>query len=379
MCFSMKQNPFPKSSYVSKEFFCDREAEVKQLISFIENGNNTTLIAPRRMGKTGLILRTFDELKEQKKLPTVYVDILPTRSLSDFIKALSEAILAKFSEKTTFGKQFWNFVKGLRPLISFDTISGAPQVAIQYQHEQQKEQTLQSLLQFVEKHAPIVIAIDEFQQITEYPEKNVEALLRSQIQFMQKTRFIFSGSKRTMMLDMFSNIKRPFYASTNFLNLDKIPSEKYADFIMKLFQKDKYKISEEVVHFILEWTENYTYYTQSLCNKIYSFGKKNISVNTVKEACMELLKENETQYLQLKHLLTNAQWNYLIAIAKEHSVTKITAQKFLQKHEIGTAANSRRLSQSLCEKELLLENTTLKNTSFQIYDIFFAHWLREVY
>lgn len=375
----MQPNPFPKSSYISKEYFCNREYEVKQLLAHIANGNNITLVAPRRMGKTGLILRTFEELRDQERFPSVYVDILPTRSLSDFIKMLSEAILAQFSEKTSFGEKFWNFIKGLRPLIGFDNITGAPQVLIQYQHEQQKEQTLHSLLDFIEEHAPIVIAIDEFQQISEYPEKNVEALLRSRIQFMKKTRFIFSGSKRSVMLDMFSNVKRPFYASTNFMNLDKIEQDEYAAFITHLFTTNKFKIKKDVVKFILEWTETYTYYTQSLCNKVYALGKKHITLEVVKQACTELLSENETQYLQIKRLLTDAQWNYLIAIAKEYAVEKITAQKFLLKHKIGTAANSSRLSKSLCEKELILEQTTRKGNSFRIYDVFFAHWLREVY
>lgn len=372
----MKDNPFLVQGYVSKAYFCGREKELALLKSNIESGRNTTLISPRRMGKTGLIHRTFDEMNA---VASVYVDIMATQALEDFIKTLSNAILQKFPEKTTIGEKFFRFIKTLRPLISFDNITGDPQVEITYRMESEKTQTLQNILRFLDsQEQTIVVAIDEFQQITEYPEKNVEALLRSEIQFLKHVTFIFCGSKRSLMIDMFSNAKRPFYQSTAFLILDKIPREEYEPFISKLFNERALDISQDSLNFILDWTSCYTFYTQSLCNKIFSF-KENVSVELVKKACKEILEEQSASYFQLRQLLSHQQWNYLISVAKEGEVEKPTAQDFLMKYRIGTPSNSKRLLNSLCENDLILETFSVEKKTYQIYDVFLGHWFRENY
>lgn len=376
----MKVNPFLTVGYISTEYFCDREKELSDLEKFIKSQNNVTLISPRRLGKTGLILRLFDELKKEGDYYTLFVDIFSTRNLEEFIKTLAEAILREFPEKTSIGKMFWNFIKGLRPIISLDNITGSPQVEITYQMESEKEHTLYSILQFLEQQEkPIIVAIDEFQQIREYPQKNIEALLRTNIQQLRNITFIFSGSKRSIMTDIFFNAKNPFYRSTSFLNLEKIELKKYADFIRNHFERNEYIIDNQHIDLILELTQGYTFYTQSLCKKVFNTGEKQISVELIENAMNELLNENSPYFLQLRELLTSAQWNYLIAVAKEKKVEQPTAQQFLMKHKIGTAANSRRLMKALTEKELILETLHLQGKYYQIYDVFFHHWLRENY
>jgi len=188
-------NPFLLKGYKSKELFCDREVELKRLCENIENNIDTTLISPRRMGKTGLILHLFEHYKRNKSIECLYVDINFATSQADFIKLLSEAILKKFPEKTTIGKLFMKLLKGFRPIIRFDAISGEPQVEITYNAEAEKTHTLQGILQFLNSQKPlIVLAIDEFQQINDFPEKNTEAMLRSTIQHLHNIRFIFCGS-----------------------------------------------------------------------------------------------------------------------------------------------------------------------------------------
>ncbi len=372
----MQTNPFLISGYLSEEFFCDREKETSELIQSTLNGNNITLVSPRRMGKTGLILHTFEKLKNHRKFATIYVDIFATRALSEFIKALSEAILREFPEKSTIGRKFWEFIKNLRPLISYDPISGTPQIQINYQTEGEKQQTLHNIFQFLEKqNKHIIIAIDEFQQIREYPESNIEALLRSEIQHLRNVSFIFCGSKRHMMLDIFSNTKKPFYASTSFLFLSEIEKTEYTFFIRTMFTKDKFHISDEIIDEILNWTKRYTYYTQFVCNKLYANQIKEISPDVVKKVFGEILEQQTSVYLQLRELLTSAQWNYLIAIAKENTISQITAQQFLMKHNIGTASNSTRLMNSLLEKELIFEKIDKSKKEYSIYDVFFSHWL----
>ena len=211
----MQINPFLTSGYISEEFFCDRISESEKLIRSLTNGNNVTLISQRRIGKTALIQHVFEKLKTDFEITTIYVDIFSTRSIEDFIKQISESIMKGFPEETTIGKSYWDFIKSLRPLITYDNITGDPQVKINYQSENEKTHILQNIFKILEKQDNgVIVAIDEFQQITEYPEKNIEAILRTQIQHLINTKFIFCGSKQKILIDMFSSAKRPFYMST---------------------------------------------------------------------------------------------------------------------------------------------------------------------
>ncbi|MDR0830659.1 MAG: ATP-binding protein, partial [Prevotellaceae bacterium] len=297
-----------------------------------------------------------------------------------FIKLLSEAILKQFPETTTIGQKFFSIIKGLRPLISYDNISGDPQLQIIYQTEGEKQHTLQSLLNFLDSQSTkIVLAIDEFQQIADFPEKNIEALLRTYIQQVRNIQFIFCGSRKNMMTQMFSSAKRPFFASTQYLVLDKIDREIYADFIKNLFAKNQIEIEQDALDFVMEWTKGYTFYTQSLCNMVFSFANQTIDIEAVKKACSELLKNSEAVFFQYRKLLTPAQWEVLIALAKEGEISQITSKNFVGKYNIGSPADVRRITKALIDKELVLETLTKTETVYQVYDIFLSRWLENEY
>ena len=373
-------NPFSIKEYKGKNYFCDREAELEKILTNIKNGIDTTLVSPRRMGKTGLIYRLFEQINETGDVETIYVDIYPARSLSDFVKLLAEAILLKFPERTSIGKQFIEFIKGFKPLIGYDVLTGEPQIQISYQSDQEKEYTLQGLFRFLDvQDTKIVLAIDEFQQITDFPEKNIEALLRTYTQQLENIRFIFCGSRKSMMIDLFSNAKRPFYASTQYLVLDKIDLVSYKAFITGKFAESDILLADDALDYILSWTRQHTFYTQSVCNMVYSMGEKVVTIQLVKQACNDLLKRNEAVFFQFRQLLTSGQWNFLIAVAKEGEVTQLTAQKFIASYEIGTPANARRISRSLIDKELILETANKKGSKYQVYDVFLSRWLESEY
>jgi len=372
-------NPFIVKGYLSKEYFCDRENELITLHRNVQNGANTTLISPRKMGKSGLILRFFEDFSVDGRVP-IYVDIYSSRSLSDFIKLMTEAILIKFPEKSTIGKRFMKMLRGLRPLISFDPFTGAPQIQIGFQSSQEAVYTLQGLFTFLdEQNIQIIIAIDEFQQIGTYPEKNVEAILRTYIQPLKNIQFIFCGSDKSMMTEMFTHAKRPFFGSTRLLYLDKIESSAYGAFIRSHFESNRKQIQDEALSAILMWTKSHTFYTQNLCNYIFSMKNNIVDISVVKQAMANILKENESFFFQYRQLLTPDQWNYMIAVAKEGQITQVTSQKFISKYNIKTPANSRRILKSLIEKELILENVSNEKSTYQIYDLFLSRWLESKY
>ncbi len=374
------ENPFVIKSYESKELFCDREEELQLMLRNCVNRTDTTLISQRRMGKTGLILRLFDELKDVRPdIHTIYVDIFASRNIDDFIKIMAEASMKSFQPKTSVGERLLAFIKSLRPQLSFDNITGEPQLQIAYQTTHEKEYTLRGLFDFLDSQdEPMIIAIDEFQQIRDYPEQNMEALLRTYIQQAHNLTFIFCGSKKHMMADIFTNERKPFYNSTAFVALDKISEASYIAFIRRLLNERQRSITDEALHFILDWTRRLTYYTQQLCHTIYSNGSMDITIEDVKKACEQLMKQGEAVFLQYRQMLTDKQWNYLIAVAKEGSVQQITASAFLKAHKVGTPSVSRRLADALCEKGLLNNDITLDGASYSVSDVFLSRWMERL-
>ncbi|WP_407446122.1 AAA family ATPase [Fibrobacter sp.] len=374
----MVENPFIVKGYESADFFCDRDAETAEIIANIQNGRDTTLISPRKYGKTGLILHVFEMAKKKRlKIDTLYVDIYATLSLDDLTKTLAESMLRAFPERTSVGKMFLSVLKGLRPTLTYDSISGAPQLQFNYGSVAEKEYTLKSLFEFLNsRDKGVVLAFDEFQQISEYPEKNVEALLRTYTQSMRNIRFIFCGSKKRLMAEMFTSAGRPFFSSTSLLTLGKIDGEKYAEFIKQHFSNVGRSIDDESVAWILHWTRRHTFYTQSLCNEVFAQGV-NVTLPIVKAAAQDILSRESSYFLQYRELLTRQQWLTLIAIAKEGKVSKITSAAFLQKYGIGSITNVRRAVESLQEKELLLASDTKEKKEYRVYDVFLSHWLEQ--
>jgi len=371
------ENPFTLVPYASKELFCDRENETKTLIEYLLNGSNVTLISPRRYGKTGLIYRVFDEIKQQKvNVNTCYVDIYATENLEDFIKVLSEAVIASLEKKKAV-KTFFQFIGGLRPMLSYNALTGNPELTMTYLSDHEKQQTLASIFEFIEKQdKKTIVAIDEFQQIRRYG-TNMEALLRSHIQPLRNVQFIFCGSKKHLMTEMFTDARSPFYESTRCLYLEKIDRDVYAEFIIRMFEKGKKIITSDALDFILNWTKLHTFYTQSLCNHLFIKGGRNIRKEDALLSASQILKENEQTFIQWRDLLTSNQWNYLKAVAKEQSVEKPFATQFIQKYNIGTSANSQRLLEALIDKELILADSTLKGVSYSVYNVFLSRWLEK--
>jgi len=371
-------NPFLVKNYISKKYFCDREYELGVLLRNTKNNINTTLISPRRLGKTALLFRFFEDIEENNNLESIYIDIYSSRNLSDFVMLLAEAILKKFTMKSSVGKKFMKLLKGFRPLFTFDEITGAPQVMFNFQSENDKELTLLKLLQFIDhQQNPVVVAIDEFQQIANYPEKNIEALLRTYIQQLKQVLFIFSGSQKHTLVEMFMSAKRPFYSSTQFLNLEPINKEKYKTFIRNNFEEGKKIISEDCIDYVMNWTRGYTFYTQSLCNRLYQYKKINLDI--VKTESLNLLKESETVYFQYRKLITGKQWDFMVAIAKEENISQIYNKDFLMKYDLGNPSTTRRIVESLLDKELILENITANGTYYCVYDVFLMRWLQRTY
>lgn len=369
-------NPFLINDYVHPVYFCDREAESKTLLNNIIQQSNTAFFAQRRMGKSALIKHVFYKLKKEK-ISTIYIDIYATQSLKDFTNQLANAIYNVFPSEQGIGKRFWNAIKLLRPVISVDSISGAPELSLDITQPKQFEKTIPQLLQFLEQQKiKTVIAIDEFQQILNYKEKNVEALLRTVIQTLKYVTFVFCGSNQKMMHAIFNSSKRPFYASTKNINLTKIDDAIYSKFIIAHFNKKGIKCTVDAAELVLELTHRHTYYTQRLCHDIFEERKKIINNDLVLKILNRILMENENNYYQIRNLITPLQWNLLKAIAIEENAVQIYSQLFLQKHHLGSAANVKRGIKALLDKELVYLEAGKNIAHYEVNDKFLMHWIK---
>lgn len=369
------ENPFILEPYYSKEYFCDREEETALLQDLLLNRQNVTLISPRRYGKTGLIYRLFDEFKESQDYDCYYVDIYSATSLDDFIRLLSETIV-NVLKKDTLIDRFINILGAIRPVISYDITADKYSLTYSLQSMEQKQLTLKTILNFLENEKKtIVLAIDEFQQIREFEDVKMEALLRTYIQPLHNVRFIFCGSKKHMMINMFTDAMSPFYESTECVFLNRIDKEKYKDFIRRMFAMGTTTIDDDALNLIMDWTFGHTYYIQYLCNRLYALHESHIDCALVNQTTYKILKQRENSYLERRNLLTKGQWNYLKAIACEETITKTTSSIFLNKYSLGAPSSAKKTLQALIDKELVLETTTLEGNSYRVYNVFFLRWL----
>lgn len=369
-------NPFPTSGYYGAQYFCDRTEETKTLIRNIRNGQSTTLISLRRMGKSGLIWHLKQKLG--KEYIFIYADIFATANKAEMLQVLVLALLKAVNQETSIGKKVWEFIKQLRPVISYDPLTNSPQMSFDVK-ESVAESNIHGLIQFVEQlKLPVVIAIDEFQQITEYPEKNMDAWFRSIYQHLKNTRFVFSGSKQHLMMDLFSNPQKPFFRSTAILFLEKIPQKEYLEFILTHFKNSKRKINEETALEILEWCKVYTYYVQLLCNRIFSSGEKKITSEIWQREAYRILKEQEALFINFRELLTRPQWDLLIAIALEEKVYMPTSSDFISKYKLGNPSTVLRSLDALLEKEMIYSILEEQGKYYSVYDLLLVRWVQHI-
>ncbi len=366
-------NPFLITGYHSPEYFCDRVSETQNIVKALQNGRNITLIAPRRIGKTGLIKNIFHKLeKENSEVITIYLDIFSTQNLNEFISIFANSVLGTLdstSEKIV--NRITKFIKSCRPIFTFDEITGTPSVSLELSPKSEQT-TLKEIFEYLNSSEKrCYIAIDEFQQINEYPEKGVEALLRSFIQFSPNTNFIFSGSRQHVMQEMFHSAKRPFYQSTQTLTIDCIEKLIYYQFAKKFFDQKQIELSEKSFEYIYDKFNGHTWYLQTILNRLYTFDQK-IEKPLIDEVIKDIIEESTYTYQLILSAYTANNIKLLKAIAQEGIIKEITSSVFIEKYKLGAASSVKTSLKKLIEKELAYKT----DHGYIIYDRFMNLWLK---
>lgn len=368
-------NPFILSGYHSPAYFCNRQLEWDWLDEQFRNERNAVLYAHRRMGKTALIKHFFHHLEKDKKAKTVFVDLLGTSSMPEANKKLATAIVQQFGNLTGgIGKKMLALLSSLGASIGLDPISGAPQISFGLVQPIDVERSMEAIGSFLKgTKQPVLIAIAEFQQITQYSEQNTEEAFRSWTQEFPMIRFIFSGSHLHMMQTMFTDQNRPFYNSAQMFSLDPINRNDYANFIMAFFTKAKLEISEPILDKVFDWCRMQTYYVQLTCNKLYG-RNQTISEDLLLDVQQEIIQQEVPIFSMYQQLLTDFQWRTLKAIARDEEVQSPTSQEFLTRNNLGAASSVSTAIQLLLKKELIVQ----ENNHYRLHDTLLMRWLQQL-
>ena len=369
-------NPFVTKGYAGAEYFCDRVQETQQLVELTTNGNNIALISPRRVGKTDLIRHYLSQPQIKDNYYTFYIDIYATASIRDFVNAFGRAILEELKPK---GKVVWegflSILRSLRSNVSYD-INNFPTWSVSIGDIEHPETTLDEIFYYL-SHAdkPCIVAIDEFQQIVDYTDApSIEATLRTYIQNCVNATFIFAGSKRHLMGEIFTSSSRPFYQSVMIMNLAPISLDKYIEFAQKQFINYGKQIEAEAVEETYRRFEGITSCNQRVLNVLFLKTPQG-------QLCTRAMVDNAIDYIlglfhetyaDLLEKLPYKQREVFIAIAREGKAKGITGKAFIKKYHLQTVSVVNAAVRGLLDKDLITED---KGT-YSIYDPFFTLWIQ---
>ena len=377
------ENPFYITGIIPEPYFCDREKETAWMVRTLENRAHILLISPRRMGKTQLIRHVFEQPSIKDICYTFYTDIYPTTSLHELVLFLSKEIYSVLvpKGKTVLDK----FLAGLHSLagcFGYDPVSNTPTFNIKLGDIHSPELTLEEIFQYLEQAGkPCVFAIDEFQQIANYPEKNVEAMLRTHIQKMNNCLFIYAGSNRHILENMFNSAAKPFYNSAEQIYLDCISKDIYTTFAEEQFAKAGRSITPEAVAFAYNLFEGHTYYVHNVLHNAFAYidAVKTIDNADINKTLSDILEEKGRSFALVMNQLNYQQKETLVAIAKEGKASSVTSAAFVKKHALKSPSSVQYAISALLEKQLLTYSTNGRTKLYSVSDRFLEMWIRRSY
>ena len=374
----MKQlsNPFVIGKYVDKEYFCDRVKESETLVHHIENGRNVTIMSERRLGKTGLIEHVFTNYLSDDNYETFLIDIYTCKNLREMVYLLANEVFKKIAKKQTLLERLLRILRSLKTTITYNVTTGLPEFGLALGEIQQPETTLDEILNYLESSdKTCVVAIDEFQRVAGFEEGNIEALLRTKIQHLKKTQFIFAGSERHLLEGIFNDPQRPFYNSVTFMQLSPIDQDSYIRFCQFLFARYGKTVSEALIAQLYTCFQGITWYLQLSMNEAFTLVERggHVDENSYQLILNHLVDSKRFTFEDRYASLTEKQKTVLQAIATEYpKELTLTSQDFIMKYNLKTASSVQTAIKGLVEKGILSDRHGLKRPT----DILFILWLK---
>lgn len=371
------RNPFTLG-IVQKKDFCNRDKEIEDLLRSARNGDNIVLFSPRRYGKSSLITRVLDMLKEEGFL-TVYVDLFPISSEMDFVSRFSVGVfkgIGRGADPRTFTEKVKNIFNRLMP--TFEVKPDGYSISAKFDRTTETGMLLDDLMDGIYKYTKkkrlrACIALDEFQEITELPEcKKIEGILRSHIQFHKEIAYFYIGSRRRILNDMFLNRSRAFYKSAFSYTLKEISKNDFVSFIEKRFRDTGKMCPQEIAEKIYDAVRGYPYYVQKLASIAWDITTKTCSADAIRSAYNSLLTMETIDFEGIWSGLTLIQKSVLKAFAQEPTSTPY-AREFLERHRLSIGGTQRAM-EVLLSRDLIEKDSENK---YRLTDPIMAAWLSE--
>ncbi|MCP4149691.1 MAG: ATP-binding protein [bacterium] len=373
-------NPFRFGQLVSGESFCNREKELTEIIKAIDNRYSFWIYSPRRFGKTSLLLKAFENIKDTK---TIYIDLYNSQSLAAFAEKYSQATLKElFDWKSGFqtaGKKISGFFKHIIPKISFDS-QGNPTVSLEPQQIDSKSD-IEQILEIPEKIASeknihVCVAFDEFQEVTRIHSFLIN-WMRSAFQRHQNVSYIFLGSKQSLMEEIFADSNSPFYEFGFKLPIAEINPADWTPFLTDKFNSTGVPATPETIKNIIEKSECHPHFTQYFASVVWELireGSEQDSANFIATWMNRIIAGQSIIFQNIYDQLNQNQRKALTAIALLETGDQLFATKYRRKHKLPSSSTLTTSVTSLLKKDLITRN----NGSYKVPNPILKEWLRRL-
>jgi hypothetical protein len=375
----MKDSPFIYGTTVSQHSFTNRENEVAKLESNLLNGINTTIISPRRWGKSSLVEKVVADIKKKKsKNKTIIIDLFSISNEEEFLEVFAREVIkassTKWEEWLHSGKDFF---KKLIPKISLG-IDPSTDFSLSFDWDELKKNSdeVMNLPETIaiKKGIKFIICLDEFQNLANFSDYlNFEKKLRACWQRHKSVTYCLYGSKRHMMTDIFNNPSKPFYRFGDIMLLQKIQTTKWISFITESFKNTGKQIDETIAEAIPLVMKNHSWYVQQLSHYVWNLTFKKATIAEFNTALNELIQANSPLYQKEVETISVTQLNLLKAVAKGEN--QLTSTAVMQKYHLGTPRNVSK------NKIILINNDIIHklNQQFEFVDPAFELWFKKQY
>jgi len=354
--------------------FTDRKKETRRLKQDFENGQNVILISPRRMGKTSLVRKV--QTLVDKDIVTVYMDIYDCRNEYEFYNKFAAELLKQTAGKAeAVMKNIKEFLVRLSPTISFgpdpnNEFSLSLGITSKNYSPEEILQLPERMAEKMGKH--IVVCIDEFQQIGEFPDSlKVQKKMRGIWQLQSNASYCLFGSKKHLLANLFQSKKMPFYQFGDILFLQPIPTEDWIPFISQKFEEKNMSISDAIIKKICSTVQSQSSYVQQLAWNVMLNTTKKADEAALETAIEDLLNQNSLLFLQQIENLTAYQMNFLKAVAKGVH-TDFTSKEVLSTYDLGSKSNISRIKTVLTQKELIEKTPNGIVFSDPVFELWFT-------
>jgi uncharacterized protein len=373
------KTPFTFGKIALDKDFTDRERETIRLVQNFTSLTHTILISPRRWGKSSLVTKASKiALDKNKKLRFCFIDLNNVRTEEQFYEYFATEILKVSSTKLE------NIVDSAKQLLGrfIPTITVSPtpesnlQLGLDWSEVKKQPTDIIELAErlAIESKTNFIICIDEFQNISEF--ENPEAfqkMLRAHWQKHQNVSYCLCGSKRHMLMDVFTSPSMPFYKFGDIVFLGKISTDDWIKFIVSRFNDTGKKIDNDSAKLIVDLADRHSYYVQQLAQQTWLRTEIECINDNVAEAFEDLVLQLSMLFQSITDGLSNSQINLLKAIV--NNVEQLSSKATIQEYRLGTSANVLKVKKALVNKEII----DIQNNTVAFLDPFYKYWLKKYF